>query len=263
MTDDAMKNPATHSCRDPRSLFMGHWSLVISLLLLATLARADEIQGIVLPFKKVSVSSPVLQEVVEAVLVEEGDTVTEGQVLVKLRSEKETLEVQEADKRIELHEFTSKGLQTLLAEKMGSRDQALKAGTELALARIAREAAQVRLNEKTVRSPLSGIVVKKHKETGESVDRVEKLVDIVNIDQVFVQFYLDPKLWTTVKPDQPVTVKFPVIGAGKEVRGRISFIDPQIDAGANLFRVKVLLDNKDHQIKAGMRGMADFGGVKN
>jgi membrane fusion protein, multidrug efflux system len=240
-------------------MFSARW-IAAFCILHSAFCIAEDTQGIVLPFKKVSVSSPVLQEVVEAVLVEEGDTVTEGQVLVKLRSEKEKLEVEEADKRIELHEFTAKGRQALLAEKMGSRDDALKAATELALARIAREAAQVRFNEKTVRSPLSGIVVKKHKETGESVDRVEKLVDIVNIDQVFVQFYLDPKLWTAVKVDQPIAVKFPVIGAGVEVRGKISFIDPQIDAGANLFRVKVLLDNKDHQIKAGMRGTADFGG---
>jgi multidrug efflux pump subunit AcrA (membrane-fusion protein) len=132
------------------------------LPLLPLPVHAEETQGIVLPFKKVSVSSPVLQEVVEAVLVEEGDTVTEGQVLVKLRSDKEKLEVEEADKRIELNEFTAKGLQTLLAEKIGEKTAAMKASAELALSRIAREAAQVRLNEKTVRSPLNGIVVKKH-----------------------------------------------------------------------------------------------------
>ena len=141
---------------------------------------------------------------------------------------------------------------------MGSKDQALKSQTELALARIGHEAALVRFNEKTVRSPLNGIVVKKYKESGESVDRVEKLMDIVDIDQVYVQFYLDPKLWTALKIDQPVAVKFPVLGS-TEFRGKISFIDPRIDAGSNLFRVKVLLENKDHQIKAGMRGNADFG----
>ena len=247
--------------RSPSSLSATmHLRLLLTLCLAVPTLRAEDTQGLVLPFKSVSVASPVLQEVVEAVLVEEGDTVTEGQVLVKLRAEKEKLEVEEAEKRIELFEFSAKGFQALLADKMGSKDQALKAQTELALARIGREAAQVRLSEKTVRSPLSGIVVKKHKENGESVDRVEKLVDIVNIDQVYVQFYLDPKLWTALKIDQPVKVKIPVIGAG-EFSGKISFIDPRIDAGSNLFRVKVLLENKDHQIKAGMRGVADFGGT--
>jgi membrane fusion protein (multidrug efflux system) len=233
--------------------------LPILLCLLLPTVRADETQGLVLPFKSVSVASPVLQEVVEAVLVEEGDTVKEGQVLVKLRSDREKLEVEQAEKLIEQHQFVAKGLQTLLAEKMGSKDQALKAQTELELARIGREAALVRLNEKTVKSPLSGVVVKKYKENGESVDRVEKLLDIVNIDQVYVQFYLDPKLWNSVKMDQPVTVKFAVIGKGAEFPGKISFIDSRIDAGSNLFRVKVLIENADHQIKAGMRGTADFG----
>lgn len=257
MTNDAM-NPTTNSRRDWRSLVIAHWSLVIALLLLPA-ARAEVIQGIVLPFKSVSVASPVLQETIEAVLVEEGDSVTEGQVLVKLRSEREKLEVEEADKRIELYEFTAKGQQALLAEKMGSKDAALKAKTELELARIAREAALVRLNEKTVRSPLAGIVVKKHKEAGESVDRVEKLLDLVNIDQVYVQFYLDPKLWTALKVDQEVKVKISDI-VGGEFTGKLAFIDPRVDAGSNLFRVKVLLENKDRRIKAGMRGTADFGG---
>ena len=263
MTNDEMKLqphtplPRAHSLLRHSPFVIRHSSFALALLL--TVARADETQGLVLPFKKVSVASPVLQEVVEATLVEEGDTVTEGQVLVKLRSDREKLEVEHAEKLIEQSQFTARGLEALFAEKMGSKDQALKAKTELEVAKIQRELALVRLQEKTVRSPLSGIVVKKYKENGESVDRVEKLVDIVNIDQVYVQFYLDPKFWTTLKLEQPVAVKFPGIGTGTEFRGKLSFIDPQIDAASNLFRVKVLLDNKDHQIKAGMRGVADFG----
>jgi multidrug efflux pump subunit AcrA (membrane-fusion protein) len=79
----------------------------------------------------------------------------------------------------------------------------------------------------------------------------------VNIDQVFVQFYLDPKFMQTLQLEQPVTVRFPVV-ANAAFTGKISFIDPRIDAGSGLFRIKVLIDNPDHQIKAGMRGVADF-----
>ena len=38
----------------------------------------------------------------------------------------------------------------------------------------------------------------------------------------------------------------------------VSFVDPRIDAASGLFRVKLLLDNPDHEIKAGMRGFAEF-----
>ncbi len=232
-----------------------------SLFALAIAAHADETQGLVMPFLQVSVSSPVLQEVIDHVLVQEGDTVKEGQILIELRKEKEELEVKQAQQVVLQRRFTAEGAQKLFNEKIGSKETALEKQTELELAKIQLAAAEVRLKEKTIRSPLNGIVVKKYKEAGEAVDRVEKLLDVVNIDQVYVQFYLDPKLMQTIKQDVEVPVRFPVIG-NQDFIGRVSFIDPRIDAGSGLFRVKVLIDNADHKIKAGMRGTADFAKLK-
>lgn len=221
------------------------------------LLQAQDVQGLAMPFKQVSVASPVLQEVVESVLVEEGDTVKEGQPIVQLRSEKEALEVDLSQKIVEQREFVAKGAEALSKDKMMSRESVLEKQTELQIAKIKLAAAQVNLKEKTVRSPLDGIVVKKYKEAGESVDRAEKLMDIVSIDQIYAQFYLDPKLLESVKLDYVVNVRFPVIGPTNFI-GRISFVDPRIDAGSGLFRVKVLIDNPNHLIKPGMRGTADF-----
>ena len=147
-----------------------------------------------LAVKQVSVSSPVLQEVIREVLVKEGDTVKEGQPIVQLENAKEELAVQEGERLVENAEFIAKGTEALHKDKMGSREQMLKAKTELELAKIRLAAAHVNLKEKTIRAPLDGIVVKKHKEAGEAVDRVEKLIDLVNIDQVYVQCYVNPKL---------------------------------------------------------------------
>jgi membrane fusion protein, multidrug efflux system len=226
-------------------------------LLLGAFVRAEDVQGLVLPIKQVSVSSPVLQEVIESVLVKEGDTVTEGQIILELRREKEELEVQQAQQVVEQRRFTAEGAQKLFNEKIGSKEAALERQTELKLAQIQLRQAEVRLKEKTIRAPLAGIVVKKYKEAGEAVDRVEKLLDIVNIDQVYVHFYLDPKLMAAMKADTEIGVRFPVIGT-ERFTGTVDFIAPIIDPGSGLFRLKLLIDNKDHKIKAGMRGTADF-----
>ncbi|HEV7867622.1 MAG TPA: efflux RND transporter periplasmic adaptor subunit [Chthoniobacteraceae bacterium] len=222
-----------------------------------TFTRAEDVQGLVLPIKQVSVSSPVLQEVIEHVLVEEGDAVKADQVILELRREKEELEVQQAQQVVEQRRFTAEGAQKLFNEKIGSKEVALERQTELKLAQIQLRQAEVRLMEKTIRAPLAGIVVKKYKEAGEAVDRVEKLMDIVNIDQVYVQFYLDPKLMAAMRQDTEIGVRFPVIGP-ERFTGTVAFIDPRIDAGSGLFRVKLLMENQDHKIKAGMRGTADF-----
>lgn len=232
-----------------------HTAAIFALCL--TLAEADEKQGLVIPFKQVSVSSPVLQEVITAVLVEEGDTVKEGQPLVQLRSEREELEVLRTEKLIELATFKSKGAESLFNEKMGSKEKWLEETAQLELSKILHRAAEAAFKEKTVLAPLAGVVVKKYKEAGESVDRVEKLMDIVNIDQVYVQFYLDPVFMTSMRDGQEVRVKIAVLN-NAEFTGKVTFIDPRIDAGSGFFRIKVLIDNESHTIKAGMRATADF-----
>jgi len=221
-------------------------------------AQADDIQGLVLPFKQVTVASPVLQEVVDSVLVEEGAVVKEGQIIVQLRAEREALQVEQFKKVVEQKEFSAKGAEALSKEKMMSREAVLEKQTELGLARIQLRQAEVAFKEKTIRSPLDGVVVKKYKEAGESVDRAEKVMDIVSIEQVYVQFYLDPKLLNAVKVDQIVPVRFPAVG-DKKFDGKVSFVAPLVDAQTVLFRVKLLVDNPGHVIKPGLRGVADFG----
>jgi RND family efflux transporter MFP subunit len=238
--------------------FLSFLPFLLALGLVPLHAEDKDTQGLVFPIKFVSISSPVpVQEVIEAVLVEEGNIVTEGQVLVQLRNAKEKLTVREYERVVEATDFVYKGAKSLFEQKMGSKEQMLKAQTEWDRAKIQLQLAEEQLREKTVRAPLSGIVVKKYKEAGESVDRGEKLVDIVNIDQVYVQFYLDPKLMLVLKEEQPVTVHIPVLN-DVQFTGKINFIDPRIDASSGLFRIKVLIENPDRKIKAGMRALADF-----
>lgn len=242
---------------------MRTFQLLAALLLITGSLCAEEVQGLVMPIKQVSVSSPVMQDIIQEIAVKEGDVVREGQVLAQLQSEKEQLEADLYKKQIEKRAFDAKNAETLFKEKMTSKENMLEKQTDLALAKIQHQLAMARLNEKTIKSPISGTVVKKYKESGEAADRVEKLFDIVNIDSVYIQFYLDPKLMDVVTQDAKVPVRFPMLPAGsREYAATVSFIDPRIDAASGLFRVKLLLENPNHEIKAGMRAQADFGKLK-
>lgn len=234
-------------------------SLLLAALsaLLAASASADEVQGVILPFKQVSLSSPVAQDVIDSVLVEEGQSVKEGQVVVQLRKAIEELAVQEAAKIKENDDFKAKGYGELAKSNMASRDIALQAQTQAELDAIRLAAKQQDLREKTIRSTLNGIVTKKYKEAGEGVDRVEKLVDIIDIDSVFAQFYISPKLLPTVHLKDPVTIHVADLN-GASFTGNIDFISPSLDAGSGLVRVKVLIQNPDHKMKANMKASADF-----
>ncbi len=219
----------------------------------------DEAQGLVLPYKEVSVSSPVLQDVVKDMKVEEGDTVKQGDVLADLLNDREQLDVQRYLNVEKRAEYQYNAMKALAATHDASQDALMEKQTDLQGAKLDYEMAVQALDEKTIKSPLSGIVVKRYKEPGESVDRTEKLYDIVDIDQVYVQFYLNPSYMERLSVGDTVMVRFPALKQGQQqYKAKVSFIDPRIDAASQLFRVKLLLDNPHHEIKAGMSGLADF-----
>jgi RND family efflux transporter MFP subunit len=237
--------------------------LALLSLTYPALARADDVQGLVLPFKEVSVSSPVLQDNIKDIEVEEGDHVKKGDVLAHLLNNREQLEVARTENLIKRAQFEYDGMKKLADEKIATKDSEIEKETDLEAAKLENQMAVVALNEKTIVSPLAGIVVQRYKEPGESVDRSEKLFDIVDIDQVYIRYYLEPGLIEKLAVGDKVPVRFPALNNGaQQFQATVSFIDPRIDAASGLFRVKLLLDNPAHQIKAGMRGEADFGSAK-
>ena len=74
-----------------------------------------------------------------------------------------------------------------------------------------------------------------------------------------MQFYLDPALIEKLSVGDKIPVHFPASrGGAKQYEAAVAFIDARIDAASGLFRVKLLLDNPNHDIKAGMRAEGDF-----
>jgi RND family efflux transporter MFP subunit len=229
---------------------------IIGFLAGAAVATAADVDGLSLPWKSVRVSSPV-QEIVAEIKVEEGVAVTKGQILARLHDEKEQAEHDRARKIVEKREFDAKAATALVADKITSKEKALEAEIELQLARVDVDLARRKLEEKTIRSPLDGVVVRKLKEEGESADRVEPMFEIINIDRLFLQFYVDRKLASSLAPNQEVP--FWVTGEpAVRHKARVDFVSPGADAASGLFRVKLVFDNPGHALKAGVRVTAGF-----
>ena len=125
-------------------------------------AAAVEVKGMVLPLHDVLVSAPAQNKRIMEVLVDEGAEVSEGQVLAKLESKLEELEVDRLAKILEKREFENTAASSLVKEKFISKDEALERSLELDIAKIQLEAARERLELLSIRSPIPGII---HKST--------------------------------------------------------------------------------------------------
>jgi len=234
---------------------LSHLALAALALGFVATARAEALRfdGLVLPFKEVVVSSPV-QSTIQSLAYKEGDSVRIGAVLARLYARIEELDMHRAKAALEKREFDFKGSKNLYADKIISEDEALKNKIELELARLQAEQAAELFNQRTILAPITGIVVERMREVGESVTATQPLFRLVDIDQVYVQFYLHSEQLIRLKVGDALKIRCTGIAAGSDTfTGKVDFIDPRVDAASGLLRVKVLVDNPKHVIMPGLR----------
>lgn len=234
------------------SIPISRWWLSAIPLLLAAVVQAAPIPGLILPLYDVEVGTAATGIVAE-VLVKEGDIVELGQPLVRLNDEVEKLELERSAKVLEKARFDHEAAEKLLADKIGTREDALKKRIEHDLAVLQQKAAQIRLDQRTIRAPIQGIVVKRDKDPGEAVLLNETVAQIVHIRQVYAQFYLEPPQAQMLKPGLSMPLSVPSLAEPRQLTGKLDFIDPRMDAESGLYRIKLLVDNAELRLKAGMR----------
>lgn len=238
--------------------------LILSLLSFALAAAggahaqtARTAEGLVLPFLEVTVSSPV-QSYVEEHLVDEGDHVEEGELLTRLASRIEQLDMKRAASALEKREFDYQGIQNLYRDELTSADEALASRIERDLAQLQYEIAAERVAQREVRAPIGGVVVERRVDLGEAVGTGDPIFVIVDFRQVYVQLLVEAEQLRFLRQGQNVRVRFPELALDGARTGVIDFIDPRVDPASGLLRVKVLVDNPGHAIKVGVRAVAEF-----
>lgn len=231
-------------------------SLLASGALTAT-AAAPAAEGVLLPFKEVTVSSAV-QGILATVNVKEGDAVTADALLASLIDRVEAADAQRYGKVLEQKEFAANGTSNLFRDKVVSEGEAIEKRIDRDIAKLQYEIAREQLERRKIRSPITGLVVEKKKEAGEAVDTNEAVFRLVDISRVYLQLFIDAAQALKLTRGQTVPVRFPEYGDLRRT-GTIDFIDPRIDGASGLVRVKVLIDNPDSKLIAGMRGSAALG----
>lgn len=215
------------------------------------------IDGVVKPYKAVIISAS-LREIIRKIEVSEGDRIKEGQMLVRLESEKQRLSVERYALVISKATFDQKAAQRLFEQNVASRDDAMNKDIELKRLQVEQDIARAELSDREIKSPLNGVVVRKLKESGESVNETEPILQIMETDRLLLSFYLEADMLTSVKLGQELATRYPELSSEMVKKAVVDFIDPEVDARSGLFRVRLLLDNKDDSIKPGMRVQTEF-----
>jgi RND family efflux transporter MFP subunit len=137
-----------------------------------------------------------------------------------------------------------------------------EAEEQRAAARAELKLAEQILEEHTIRAPFDGVVIKRWKNPGESVRANEAVVQIGKLSKLCANAYVPLDYAFRVKEGQEVVVQPRIISNRGEplpiekqkFRGRITFVDPQIQAIAETaVRIRAEFDNPNFELRPGLK----------
>ena len=216
--------------------------------------HADEkwIEGTSQPRERITISSPV-DEVVEEVLVEEGDNVSKGDVLAKLLSKKQELAAKKLDNLISKAKFEYEAVKDLYEKKIESRANYLEKKAILGGFEVDKLMAENDVSDRLIKSPSDGVIVYRLIDPGESAEKVKALFELIDVSSLQLVFFLSTEYLDSFKLGDHVGVEFPEVKNNSTGKAVLKFIDPQVDSRSGLFRLRFEFDNKNAKIKPGVR----------
>ena len=213
------------------------------------------VEGLILPQQKVSLASP-SEGLIKKILVPEGATVKEGQLIAQLDDREEQIQLQNAEFQASKLRDILASLERLFNEKVTSRMEYNKALLQMEQAESDRNLHALRTEKMTIKAPCDAYVLRLLKHPGESVQRLEKFAELVVTGQIHITSYVDAQHLGKI----PVgTIASVSPGEGMSpVEGIVEVSDPVLDPGGKVFRIKVRIDHPSVELIPGMRAQVEL-----
>ena len=235
------------------------------------------------PASVIEVGAPVAGILAE-VKVRRGEAITQGQVIAELESSVEMatiglletranndVAIRAQTARLELIQVQQQRVRTLVDRNVASAEQLQEVEAELvaaeallAQAQLDRDIAQQelararqQLAQRTITSPIDGVILTRNLSGGEFVASNSSIVTIVKLDPLLIEAFLPVELYpeisngmqATIAPAAPITDTF---------EARVVAFDQVFDAASGTFGVELELPNPDSILPAGHRCLLTF-----
>ena len=260
--------------------------IVAALTAVGPTVAASEHECLIEPSKTVDVRAS-SEGVLKAVLVDRGDRVRQGQVLAlleagpeqaanvlaKYRAETESA-LQAADTRLAFAKRKAQRMDELHKQNFVSAQARDEAFAELGLAeaqdREARENKRIAqleelrsgavLGQRTVTSPVTGIVVERGLNAGEVVtnDSKKAIFRLAVLDPLHIEVVVPVAKYGSIKPGMRAEIIPEVAITKGKLFARVKIIDRMVDAPSGTFGVRLELANPHYAVPSGIKCKARF-----
>lgn len=213
----------------------------------------EEFTSEIEPYRENDVTPAASGVHIDRILVEVGDAVREGQLVVSLDPTQYTqqlvqLQTIESDYNRLLPVYEAGGISTQQIEQARAQLD------------VQREVVANLKKNIEVRSPISGVVTARNYESGDLFAQ-QPILHIMQIDPLKVIVNISEQFFPQVKVGMPVDLYVDIF-PGEIFAGRVSLIYPALDAATRTFKVEVTVPNGAGRLRPGMyaRTAFDMGG---
>jgi RND family efflux transporter MFP subunit len=222
---------------------------------LTTVARADlatgvPVQGTLAPAVEVNIVAP-FPELLEAVVVKEGEAVRRGQVLARFRTTAIGPAAASAEAQLRAAAADYQRMKNLLEEGAVAPRDLESAEAQLRAAEAAEALAKKHLDEAVVTASLDGVVAHRYVQGGDRVGDGDPLFRLVNTDELEFEASVPTGALGSVHPGAPVALTISGI-AGLVVEGRVARVNATVDPATRQVQVYVAVPNRDHRLAGDM-----------
>jgi len=187
--------------------------------------------------------SPNMSLRIEKVLVDVGDVVRKGQVLVQLdQTTLANAKLQYENNKIEFGRIEA-------LYKIGGTSKSSYDAAKTQLDILSAQIKQYNDNAKLV-SPISGVVTARNYDDGDMTG-ANPVLTIEETSNVKLYINISENYYKLTKKGMPVDITLDAY-EGEQFTGKVSIVYPNIDADTHTFKAEILVNNKDQKVRPGM-----------
>lgn len=196
----------------------------------------------------------------EALAVESARVRAERDVEIRSNSARYSFRKREADRAEELYRkkiVSTKVRDEAEIEKQLAAYGVAAAKTDRQMAQLELKNAEERLDRRTIRSPVDGVVVEVTMSPGEFAHEQSPIMTLAQIDPLNVEVFVPISRYGTISSRMPAEV-MPEPPVGGLYLARVQVVDRVFDTASGTFGVRLELPNPDYKLPAGLKCRVRF-----
>lgn len=181
----------------------------------------------------------------------DGQRVRRGQVLVQLDDQLPRAQIQQARAELSIATANHKRNQELVAQNFISQRQVEESAANLQVAQAKLSLAEATAARLRIVAPFDGVAGIRSANIGDYLKDGSDIVNLEDLDAVFVDFRLPERFQTKLRPGQVAVVQTDAL-PGRKWNAVIQAIDPLVDANGRSVGIRGCIDNRQLQLRPGM-----------